>query len=137
MRVGIVFFSGKKNNKLEKISKSLSEGIQMQGHQVDIINGNLDQNSKLTVYNYIVVGVDGINFLGGTIPSKTSVFLSNSGLLKGKRSYAFTSKTTLRPQKNLSKLMYSMEHEGLYLKKSDIISNRDEAVSIGKRLHIS
>jgi len=137
MRVGIVFFSGKNNNKLENISKSLSEGIQMQGHQVDIINGNLDQNSKLTIYNYIVVGVDGINFFGGTIPSKTSVFLSNSGLLKGKRSYAFTSKTTLRPQKNLSKLMYSMEHEGLYLKKSDIISNRDEAVSIGKRLHIS
>jgi menaquinone-dependent protoporphyrinogen IX oxidase len=131
MRVGIVFFSSTGNKKLENIANSLSEGIKMQGHQVDIINGNLDKNSKLTVYNYIVVGVDGTNFFGGKIPSKTSVFLSNSGLIRGKRSYAFTSKTTLRPQKNLSKLMYSMEHEGLYLKKSDIISNKAEGVNIG------
>jgi len=137
MRVGIVYFPNKNNNKLSDIVNSLSDGIKSQGHQVDIINGNLDSTSKLTVYNYIAFGIEGTNLLGGKIPPKTTVFLSNAGLIRGKRSYAFTLKSTLRPQKSLIKLMKSMEHEGLYLKKSDIISSKQEAISIGKRLHIS
>ena len=137
MRVGIVYFAGNNSIKLISIVNSLSKGIQMQGHQVDIIDGNLDLNCKLTIYNYIAIGVAGTNLFGGKIPSKTSVFLSNSGLIRGKRSFAFTLKSSLRPQKTLSKLMYTMEHEGLYLKNSNIISKTGEAVSIGKRLHIT
>jgi hypothetical protein len=30
-----------------------------------------------------------------------------------------------------------MEHEGMYLKKSDVISSTEEASLIGKNLHIS
>ncbi|MCK5153823.1 MAG: flavodoxin family protein [Spirochaetales bacterium] len=137
MRVGIVYFSNSNNKKLLNIVNSLSEGIELQGHQVDIINGNLDVNSKLTVYNYIAIGIEGINLLGGKIPPKTKTFLSNSGIVRAKRSYAFSLKTGLRPMKTLSNLMTSMEHEGLYLKKSDIISTKTEALNIGKRLHIS
>jgi len=137
MRVCIVYFTSSNSKKLFSIVNSLSEGIGKQGHQVDIINGNLDINSKLTIYNYVAIGVEGTNFLGGKLPLKVSTFLSNSGFLRGKRSYAFTLRKSLRPQKNLSKLMFSMEHEGLYLKKSDIISSSEEAKSIGKRLHIS
>jgi len=137
MRVGIVYFAGQNSKKLLSIVKSLSEGIQMQGHQVDIIDGNLDLNSKLTVYNYIAIGVGRTNFYGGKIPLKATTFLSNSGIIRGKRSFAFILKAGLRPQKTLSKLMYTMEHEGLYLKNSNIISTPMEAVSIGKRLHIS
>lgn len=137
MRVGIIYFSINNNKRFIDIVNSLSEGIELQGHQVDIINGNLNLNSKLTVYNYIALGIEGINLLGGKIPPKTATFLSNAGLIRGKRSYAFTLKSTLRPQKTLSKLMTSMEQEGMYLKKSDIISTKQEAVSIGKRLHIS
>jgi len=137
MRVGIVYFQNTNTKKLLDIVKALSEGIKLQGHQVDIINGNLDFNSRLTVYNYIVIGVESLNFFGGKIPPKTTPFLTNAGLIRGKRSYAFTLRKNLRPQKTLSKLMTSMEHEGLYLKKSDIISTQNEALSIGKRLHIS
>ncbi len=137
MRIGIVYFSVANNKKLVNIVVSLAEGIKLQGHQVDIIDGRLDINSKLTVYNYIAIGIEGVNFFGGKLPSKTNTFLSNAGLLKGKRSYAFVLKTSLRPQKTLTKLMAAMEHEGLYLKKSDIISTQSEAVNIGKRLHIT
>lgn len=137
MRVGIVYFSKTNNKKLITIVNSLSDGIKYQGHQVDIIDGNLEGNSKLTVFNYIVIGIEGINILGGKIPPKTETFLSNAGIVRSKRSYAFTLKMSLRPQKTLNKLMTAMEHEGLYLKKSDIISTRTEALNIGKRLHIS
>ncbi|MCK5672519.1 MAG: hypothetical protein KAH95_04040 [Spirochaetales bacterium] len=137
MRVGIVYFAVSNNKKLIDIVNSLSEGISLQGHQVDIINGSLDVNSKLTVYNYIAIGIEGTNIWGGKIPPQTITFLSNAGLIRSKRSYAFTLKSSLRPQKTLSSLMVSMEHQGLYLKKSDIISSKTEAKNIGKKLHIN
>ena len=137
MRVAVVYFSNKKRKKLSVLSDALADGIRSQGHQVDVINGDLDVNSKLTVYNYIALGAESLNFFGGKIPAKTAFFLSGSGLIRGKKSYAFLLRSSLRPQKSLNKLMYTMEHEGMYLKKSDVISSTEEASLIGKNLHIS
>jgi hypothetical protein len=136
MRVGIVYFENTMNKKLTTIVENLAEGIKSQGHQVDIINGNKDINSKLTIYNYIAIGTESINFLGGKIPPRVTSYLSNSGIIKGKRSYGFTIRNSLRTQKTLGKLMSVMEHEGMYLKKSDIISTQNEAKIIGSKLHI-
>ncbi len=83
------------------------------------------------------MGVEPLNIFGGKIPEKTAFFLSNSGLIRGKRAYAFLLRNTLRPHKSLSTLMQIMEKEGMYLKKSDIISSNEEANIIGKNLHIS
>ena len=137
MRVAVVYFSNKKRRKLSVLAGALADGIRSQGHQVDVIDGDLDVNSKLTVYNYVAVGTESLNFLGGKIPSRAGFFLSNSGLIRGKRSYAFLLRSILRPLKSLNKLMYTMEHEGMYLKKSDVISSTEEASMIGKNLHIS
>ena len=137
MRVAIVFFSDNKSRKLAILAGSLAEGVRSQGHLVDVIDGDLSADSTLTVYNYIAVGVASLTFFGGKIPPKTASFLSNSGLIRGKRSYAFSTRSGLRPQKSLKKLMQTMEHEGMFLKKSDIISTTEEAKVIGKNLHIS
>ena len=137
MRVAIVYFSNKKRKKLSVLAGALADGIRSQGHQVDVIDGDLDVNSKLTVYNYVAVGIEAMNSLGGKIPARTAFFLSNSCLIRGKRSYAFLLHSGLRPQKSLNKLMHTMEHEGMYLKKSDVISSAEEASIIGKNLHIS
>ena len=137
MRVAVVYFSNKKHRKLSALAGALAEGLRSQGHQVDIIDGDLDVNAKLTVYKYIAVGVESLNFFGGKIPSGTSLFLSDSGLIRGKRSYAFMLRSSLRLQKSLNNLMHVMEQEGMYLKKSDIISSTEEANIIGKNLHIS
>ena len=137
MRVCVVYFLNSDNSKLKKVVSSLAEGLEAQGHQVDVINGNLDVNTRLTVYNYIAVGAEAVNFFGGKISSSVSAFLQNAGLIRGKRAYAFTLGSTLRLQKTLRKLMEIMEHEGIYLKKSDVIKNREDALNIGKKLHIS
>ena len=52
MRVAIVYFSNKKRKKLSGLAGALADGIRSQGHQVDVIDGNLDINSKLTVYRF-------------------------------------------------------------------------------------
>ena len=137
MRVAVVYFSNKKHRKLSNLAGSLAEGIRSQGHQVDVIDGDLDFNSKLTVYKYIAVGIEPLNLFGGKIPLKTVPYLGDSGIVRGKRSYAFSIRGSLRPYKSLAALMHAMEHEGMYLKKSDIISTSEEAGIIGRNLHIS
>ncbi len=136
MRTAVIFFTGKNRNKLLNISRSLARGIEKQGYQVDIIDGDRDVNTKLTIYQYIAIGTEAVSAIGGKIPGKVSKFLASAGMISGKRSFAFTIKTTLGSQKALSRLMKSMEGEGMYLKYSEILTSDAEAEEVGKRLHI-
>lgn len=137
MRVGIVFFSDKNRDKILQISKALAQGIEAQGHHVDLIDGKQDVNTKLTIYGYLAVGTESSSFFGGNPPEGIGSFLGNAGMVTGKRSFAFTLKSGLRTAKTLAKLMQAMEHEGMFLKTSEIISSAEEALEIGKKLHIS
>jgi hypothetical protein len=136
MRVAIVFFAPKNRNKLLEVAKGLAAGIESQGHVVDIVDGDRDVNTKLTIYNYIAVGTCAINTIGGKTSERIRTFLSNAGIIAGKRSFAFVIKGGLRLPKTLSSLMDDMEHEGMYLKYSEILTSHQEAEAIGKRLHI-
>lgn len=137
MRIAAVFFAGKNRNRLLDVTKALSRGLESQGHQVDIIDGNRDVNAKLTIYGYIAVGTTAINTWGGKIPEKVSAYLANAGIIAGKRCFAYTISSSMRTGKTLSRLMRRMEAEGMYLKYSDILSSAAEAEEIGKRLHLS
>jgi hypothetical protein len=137
MRVGIVFFYDKNRDKLLQISKGLAQGIESQGHHVDLIDGKQDVNTKLTIYGYIAVGTEATSTFGGSIPEGVNNFLGNAGMVTGKRSFAFILKSGLRKTKTLFKLMQAMEHEGMFLKTSEIITSAEEAQEIGIKLHIS
>ncbi len=136
MKVAVVFFAGNNRRQLTEAAKGLQQGLEKQGHQVDLVDGDRDVNVKLTIYEYICMGVSAINFFGGKVNEHIPKFLSNSGLVSGKRCFAFTTKTGLRQMKTLRALMKSMEHEGMYLKNSDILTNPQEAEEVGKRLHV-
>ena len=136
MRVGIVFFSGNERDKMLSVSKGLVRGIESQGHQVDTIDGEHDVNAKLTIYNYIVLGAVGVGTVGGKIPEKIAHYLSASGMISGKKSFAFVLRKGMRLTKTLRYLMAAMEHEGMFVKFSAILSSQEEAEVIGKRLHI-
>jgi hypothetical protein len=103
---------------------------------VDIIDGDRDVNARLTIYQYIAVGTEPTSTLGGKIPDKIGQFLSSSGMVAGKRSYAFVTKSAFGAAKALARLMKSMEKEGMFLKYSSVLSSPQEAEEIGKRLHI-
>ena len=53
MRTAVVFFATNARDRILNITRSLARGIESQGHQVDIIDGNHDVNAKLTMYQYI------------------------------------------------------------------------------------
>jgi hypothetical protein len=136
MRVAVVFFEGKNREKTLGIARALAQGIESQGHQVDIIDGDHDVNSKLTIYQYIAYGTSAINYFGGKIAEKALKFVGGAGVVAGKRSFAFAVKGGMRITKTLSAIMKVMEQEGMYLKYSEVLSSPTEAEAIGKRLHI-
>ena len=137
MRVAVVFFTEKSREKLINISKSLAEGIKSQGHQVDLIDGDRDVNTRLTIYKYIAVGTEAVTSIGGKIPEKVAVFLSAAGVVSGKRCFAFILKKFFGSTKALFRLMKGMEKEGMFLKYSEIIQSDVEAEEIGKRLQVA
>ncbi|MFW5684647.1 MAG: hypothetical protein ACOC1I_07335 [Spirochaetota bacterium] len=137
MRVAVVYVPQVKRDKLLEISKALASGIESQGHHVDIIDASHDTNVKLTIYEYIAVGTEVVSLFGGKIPERVSAFLKASGMVAGKRSFAFVTKKAIGAEKGLQRLMKQMEGEGMFLKLSDVLSSPAEATEIGKRLKIS
>lgn len=137
MRVAVVFVPGKNRDKLLSISKALAKGIESNGHRVDLVDASRDVNTKLTIFEYIAVGTQPITFFTGKVPERLSMFLKNSGMVVGKKSFAFTTKKGLGTDKALSRTMKTMEAEGMFLRFSEILSSEVEAEEIGKRLKIS
>jgi hypothetical protein len=135
MRCAVVFFSNKNRMKLCDIARGLVRGIESQGHQVDIIDGYREQEKKLTIYQYIAIGTEAMDFFG-KIPDIISKYLAGAGIVGGKPGFAFVIKTFTGSQGALMRLMKAMEHEGMFLRFSDILEGPSHAEAIGKRLHI-
>jgi hypothetical protein len=136
MRVAVVFFGENRRDKLLRLSQSLGKGLESQGHQVDVIDGTRDVNTKLMIYKYIAIGTEPISMFGGKIPDAVTSYLSRAGLVQGKRCFAFMLKTLIGSTKALLRLMKTMEGEGMLLKFSEIIQSDLAAEEIGKRLHV-
>jgi menaquinone-dependent protoporphyrinogen IX oxidase len=136
MRAAVVFFSSASRQRILELAKSLSQGIGAQGHQVDLIDGDRDVNAKLTGYQYLAIGAEPLSGFGGKLPDKVQQFLGAAGLVSGKHSFAFVSKTPFGSMKALSRLMKSMEKEGMLIRNSSVLSSVQEAQEIGKRLHV-
>jgi hypothetical protein len=137
MRVAVIFFSEKNREQLMGLAKALGRGIGAQGNQVDVFDGIKDQNLKLTMYQYVALGAEPLGVLGGKIPEAVKTFLAAAGLVSGKKSFAFVSRSRFGSEKALSTLMKRMEEEGMLLKNSMVFRSTLEAEEIGRRLHIS
>jgi flavorubredoxin len=118
------------------LAKALGRGIEKQGNTVDVFDGAKDLNVKLTIYQYVAIGAEPIGGLGGKIPESVRTFLAASGIVSGRKSYAFVAKSTFGAAKALAGLMKCMEGEGMFLKNSDILRSPTEAEEIGRRLRI-
>jgi hypothetical protein len=137
MNIGILYFSGNKKEKMKELAQGIAKGIEKQGsHTVQLIDAEAERDKKLTPFQYIALGAPGSNFFGGKIASSIPTFLQNAGIVSGKRCFAFTCKSGLRPMKTLQTIMKTMEHEGMYLKVSDILTTGAEAQAVGERLHV-
>ncbi|MCK9286204.1 MAG: hypothetical protein PHU24_04180 [Sphaerochaetaceae bacterium] len=136
MRVCVLYCESS-GTSCKELSAGLAEGLQMQGHTVDVIDMQADAGKIVSFYDYLVVGTSAISFWGGKIPRKVDDFLKAAGTISGKRCFAFVPKRGMRVMKTLQRLMHVMESQGMYLTYSDVLTNRAFAKEVGKRLKIS
>ncbi|SIP98927.1 hypothetical protein SAMN05920897_102111 [Alkalispirochaeta americana] len=136
MRVAVVFFAGAKRNKVRDLAQGVADSLERQGHAVTLIDGDQSRNTKLTVYDYLVLGTSVTSPFRGRIDSRIGEFLSQAGNLLGKKSFAFVVNAPFGAQRGLSRLMDFMEREGLFLRFSEILRSREEADQVVRRLKI-
>lgn len=136
MRCAVVIFPTAHRDQFMDYGRALAVGMENQGHNVDLIDGTKDVNVRLSPYEYIAFGVETTNFFRAKIPEGPIAFLKNSGAVNGKRSFAFTVRRGFNPHKVLRKIMKVMEHEGMYLKYSEVIASQEDARMVGEELHI-
>lgn len=137
MRVAIVHFAVKNKILLQNITRGLAQGIQAQGHIVDVIDGMTETDKKLTIYNYIAVGTESTSFFSGKISGKIKEYFANAGTLAGKMSFAYLLKSGFGTEKALLSLMRVMEAQGMIIKTSEVFKDPEIAEIIGKKLHVS
>lgn len=137
MRVCVLHGDSGSSTLCKDLAASLAQGIQAQGHDVDLVDVHRDAGKIISYYDYIAVGTVATGFWGGKIPSRVEEFLKQCGTISGKRSFAFIAKKGLRQGKTLQVLMKVMESQGMYLTFSEILANQAYAKEIGKRLVIS
>lgn len=135
MRVAVVQFPSSNREKMTEISRGLAKGIERQGHQVDLIDGD-QVGSKVTMYQYIAIGVEQTNLFGGKIPDRVREFLAGAGMVAGKRSCAYILKRPLGERRTLATLMSVMEKEGMFLRISHSLRSDEEAEAVGAGLKI-
>lgn len=136
MRVAVVYVPSGKENRLKDLARGLAAGLESQGHQVTIIDGLHDQEKKLTMFEYLCIGSEPVSFISSKLPDSIGQFLNSSGIVAGKRCFAYISKRGLASGKSLRRLMHQMEQEGMFLKYSEVFTSAAQAQEIGKRLHI-
>lgn len=136
MRAAVVFFGANRRDSVLKLARGVADGIESQGHTVDLIDGERDVNSKLTIYQYVAVGTTATSLFGGKISGNVSEFLANAGTVVGKKCFAFVLKSPISANKALVRVMRTMEHEGMFLRYSEVLRSPEEAKLVGSRLKI-
>lgn len=136
MRAAVVFFAGSGRDRILSLARALARGMEAQGHQVDVVDGDRDVNAKITIHQYVAVGAEPVAGWGGKISDRVGQFLSSAGMVAGKRSFAFVPGKLVGAGRALTRLMKSMEKEGMYLKFSSVLGSAQEAEEVGKRLHL-
>ena len=137
MRIAVVFFPHSNREKVREIARAVADGIGAQGHDVDVVDGTQDVNTKLTIYTHVTVVVEQKTLFTGKIPESIGEFLSSSGIVGGKKSFAFVIKKPLGNTRALKRVMHAMEHEGMFLRYSDVLATPEDSRIIGTRLKIA
>jgi hypothetical protein len=131
MRVALVYIPAKDPQALAAVSKAMARAFEASGHFVDLSQARPDESPRLTGYDYIVIGTESASAFG-KIPSLVSTFLSQAGMVGGKRSMAFLRKSGLNPEKALTRLMGAMEAEGMIVGYAEVVASEEGAAEAAR-----
>jgi hypothetical protein len=133
MRIAVISAPGVRKPPPDYV-QMLAKGMEMMGHNVEIINAWTEDGMRLPGFEYIVIATESVSFFSAKIPDVISKILASGSGVGGKKSAAFVKKGGLRTGKTLSVLMRAMEKEGMMVNWSDILFNPPHAEAMGKRI---
>ena len=131
MRVALVYIPAKAPEALAAVSKAMARALEAAGHFVDLSQARPDESPHLTGYDYVVIGTESATALGKISPCVAQC-LAQAGMVSGKRSMAFLRKSGLRPEKALSRLMKTMEAEGMVVNCAEIVAGEAAAAQAAR-----
>ncbi len=135
IRAAVLYFS-KRGRSVAGLAEALAQGLRKQGAQVDVIDGGKEREIKLTGYHYLAVGCDVRSLIKGALPPELAPSLSHSGIVAGKKTFAFVSSAPLGANATLLQLMKALEHEGMVVRYSELLSKPADALALGQRLKL-
>ena len=137
IRAAVLYFSKPSARRsLAGLAEALAQGLKKQGAQVDVIDGIKEREIKLTGYHYLAVGCDVRSILKGVLPPELASALSHSGIVAGKKTFAFVQAAPLGASATLLRLMKALEHEGMVVRYSEVLKKPVDALAIGERLKV-
>lgn len=135
IRAAVLYFPKNPSSPLKRVADSLAAGLRLQGAQVDLVDGSRTRDFKLTGCHYIAVGTDVRSLFRGGLPPELAPALANGGIVTGKRSFAFVCGGA-GSAKTLMKLMKALEHEGMIVRYSEVLTKPEDASAVGQRLKL-
>ncbi|MFZ4615171.1 MAG: hypothetical protein ACOYM2_03125 [Rectinemataceae bacterium] len=131
MRVCIVYISAGNARAIASLSKAMAKAFEARGHEVEAVEGARGASPRIGSADYLVLGVEGLGFLG-KLPPRLAELLAQSGGMTGKRSMAFVRKRGFFAHKTLARLMKTMEAQGMNVNYGELLASTAEAVAAGR-----
>jgi hypothetical protein len=136
MRVSIIYLGTGNTAALEAAAKAMAKAIEGQGHEVELLGNAKGQLQRLTMSDYVIIGVEPVG-IGGKLPPRVAEILAQAGNLEAKRSMAFVLKRGPFRNKTLPRLMKAMEAQGMNVNYAEVVSGPAEAALAGKEAPIA
>lgn len=136
IRCAVVYFASDRKSPLHGLAASLAEGLKSQNVQVELIDAQRSGEVKMTGYHYVAIGCEIVSWFRGKLPQAVSPFLAQAGIITGKKCFAFVPKTLLGASKTLLNLMKAMEAEGMMIRYSEVLTDKEEARQVGAGLKV-
>lgn len=133
MRVAVVSVPAHRELPRDYVA-AVAKGVESMGHQVEIIDGYVEDGRRLPAFDYIIVTAEQTSLFGGKLPDALGHVLRGAASLTGKKSAAFLKKTYPFTGKALANLMRVMEREGMFVNWSEVLLSAAHAEEIGKRI---
>ena len=137
VRTAVVYFPPHNGSDvLARIAGALANGLERAGHQVTVIRADKGSPQPLTSFGYVAIGAESRSFFSREPDGDIKAYLSNAGMVSGKRSFAFVRPRGLFALKTLGNLMRRMEAEGMFIRYSEILPNEASAAATAARLKV-
>lgn len=136
MRIAIVYLAVRRHEALSECAKALARSFEARGFSTSIYNLKTDTDAKLVMYDFVVLGSEGVGLLGSKVEPSLQKRLSSLGNLDGKRSMGFALKSLMGSERAAIRVCEAMESVGMRVIDTQVFQAADNAKSYAAAIKV-